>query len=238
MLEQLEPIVQEYSYGKTHLIGRNMEIIIDEDDKVVLITDFHKTGLNIREGDCYELTVSLQMRLQQEMTDLYSIAIRGNDPHIFSAPQGCHWYLVASENEHLLYARCDDFNDQNFLKKVKPIVLDPSFKFVGYYALSGYTVWQISTEMDLTERIAGCLLCDGGGTPLGITRRGTIIFLLADFSHPEVLMISQKQTFGQESSIQCYLMGASVIRDILRFDFKLQELVDYLHIKNPLRGST
>lgn len=189
MIDELTDIVKEYEYGKHELTRENPTLRINTSKEIVTISPYSIINKEIKTGNCSDISYALYIRLRNDFKNAFFLIVSGNDPKYFTSDMGenIHFFLVGSDNKKILRAKPEDFHDNDFLRTVKPFILDASFKTLVPFIDSGYKIGKI--EKPIKDSVNTASWYDGISTPLAI-ENDKIIALDIDFTNPEILSIS------------------------------------------------
>lgn len=190
MLKELETLAKEYEYGKHEHID-STQIHIHPRKKELELANYLRWDVDGCTGICTELAYSAYFRIQKEHPDLFPLLVGGFDPEYFfrGAMSGPHTFVVVSENPLFKYTTVGDFYSYDFLKKINPWVVDPSFGTVQRYLKAGYSVTEIEenpaqfAEWNITDVV----LSKGFESVLGLLDEGKVVLMHTNFSSKDIL---------------------------------------------------
>ncbi len=230
MINKIRSIIREYHYGKFYLIDNNIKITIDRRKKFIQITNFFRNGE--KEGDCIEISKTLQKQLKLKLPQLSTRIVEGNAPHVFVPLTGPHYFLLASKSR--IIENAEEIKKEGALEKLNPLLIDPSLQFIGELNFSGYIVSDIvANGLDEFPFEPDLKLENGFYTPLGLTSDLRVVLLTADFKTPEVLIV-WVQGQDENRDFTELPLGSLNLKKILHGETKLLRLIDCIHSKNPM----
>lgn len=189
-IEFFRETINDYKYGQFNILNTGLKAFHLAEARQLLLHPFYHYDNLYNEGSCCELMNHAYLDLKKMRPHYYFFRACGSEPYYFSDEPSSHYFLVIAPRNVL--ASKDKVYRQKELSDIlrsygeEMVLVDPSFKRVGWLAGSGYSIFSLINQgVPLSYSNTLRLYTDFDvGVPLFFGKDDEMVFLCLDPEKP------------------------------------------------------
>ncbi|MBS3094955.1 hypothetical protein J4474_04775 [Candidatus Pacearchaeota archaeon] len=166
-------------YGQFNLLESPPEVLHYNYDNSIKLTRFYPSRLASPKGTCFELSCFAQNKLVNLFPENDFYILNGHDPNFFFPESSNHFFILGFEDK-ISDEEKSELSSPRFLQKKNPLIIDPSFNFVGRFNDSEYNASSPRENVSYSFFSTTLNLANGSAVPIVHSRENNLLLYLVN----------------------------------------------------------